>query len=370
MRGYPIAFVHSSTYFGSTEHSYVKPLLEGLDRALYEPWLITPQAADLEPLHRAVGEHGIALPLSGAASALEWIRSYARALRRIRPAIVHCTDVDAPAMIAARLAGIRRLVVTHHTPEYRPTHSRTGSALRRLAWATRPQVVFTSEFDRETGVRVEPIPARRTTVIPLAIDLERFNPARTNDRLRAELDLDGARVVGTVGLLKPQKGHRFLIAAAPTVLEEEPDVRFVIVGDGASRADLERDVHERGLDGRVVFLGLRDDVPDLVAGFDVFALSSTFEGMCLAVAEALALETPVVATAVGGVPQTVVQGETGVLVPPSDPAALADALLWMLRHPDDARRMAVAGRERVTRLYAPDRMVRATADLYGRLLRD
>lgn len=367
-----IAYIHSSTYFGSTEQSYVKPLLERLDRTVYEPWLVTPRAVELEPLHNvsSLGERSIALPLTEHASAAEWIRAYRRALRRIRPDIVHCTDVDSPAMIAARLAGVRLLVVTHHTPELRPVHSRIGRVLRRLAWGTRPHVIFTSEFDRDTGLRVEPIAPTRATVIPLGIDLDRFDPARARDRLHEELQLDGARVVGTVGLLKPQKGHRFLIEAAAAVFQEEPDVRFVVVGDGALRADLERDVRERGLDGRFVFLGHRDDVPDLVTGFDVFVLSSTFEGMCLVVAEALALAKPVVATAVGGVPQTVVPGETGLLVPPRDPAALADAVVWMLRHPDEARRMAVAGRERVGRLYPLDRMVSKTAELYARLLSD
>lgn len=365
-----IAYTHSSTYFGSTEQSYVKPLLERLDHATYEPWLVTPESIELESLRRVreLGERSLVLPLPPDASAADWIRAYRRVLRRIRPDIVHCTDIDGPAMIAARLAGVRRVVVTHHTPELRPQHSRAGRVLRRIAWQTRPHVVFTSEFDRETGLRLEGIAAKRSTVIPLGVDLDRFDPARTRDRLHEELGLNGARVVGTVGLLKPQKGHRFLIAAAEQVVQEEPDVRFVVVGDGALRADLEREVRNRGLDGRFIFLGQRDDVPELVAGFDVFALSSTFEGMCLAVAEALALAKPVVATRVGGVPQTILQGETGLLVPPRDPDALAAAVLWMLHHPDDARRMALAGREHVGRLYPLDRMVTETAALYARLL--
>lgn len=365
-----IAFTHSSTHFGSTEQSYVKPLLERLDQTAYELWFVAPESIELEPLRsvHALGARSLVLPLPADASAVDWIRAYRRALRRIRPDIVHCTDVDAPAMIAARLAGVRRVVVTHHTPEFRPQNSRAGRMLRGIAWKTRPHVVFTSEFDRETGLRLERTAAKRASVIPLGIDLDRFDPARARDRLHEELALDGARVVGTVGLLKPQKGHRFLIEAAVQVVQEEPDVRFVVVGDGELRADLERDVRERGLDGRFVFLGQRDDVPELLTGFDVFALASEFEGMCLAVAEALALEKPVVATRVGGVPQTILQGETGLLVPPRDSAALADALLWMLRHPEDARLMAVAGRERVGRLYPLDRMVTDTAALYDRLL--
>jgi glycosyltransferase involved in cell wall biosynthesis len=369
-----IAFLHSSGYFGSTEQSYLEPLLERLDPAAFEAWLVTSETPELEPLHAlaAVRGRSVSLSLPPKPSALAWIRAYRRALRRIRPNLVHCADVDPPAMIAARLAGARRVVVTYHTPELRPLDSRIGRIVRRLAWATRPHVVFTSEFDRETGLRSEPIGRGRTSVIGLPVDLERFDPARARDRLREELGLDGARIVGTVGLLKPQKGHRFLIAAAEIVVRAEPDVRFVAIGGGVDGgkllAELERDVREHGLEGRFVFLGQREDVQNLVSGFDVFALSSTFEGMCIAVAEALALEKPVVATAVGGVRQTVVPGETGLLVPPSDPAALADGVLWMLHHPDDAQRMAVAGGERVRRLYSVERVVSETAALYGRLL--
>jgi glycosyltransferase involved in cell wall biosynthesis len=362
-----IAFVHSGAYYGSTERSYLQPLLEGLDPAEFETWLVSPDEPALMPLHALAG--GSVVPkLPAGAGALRWIGAYRRALRRIGPALVHVVDVDAPALIAARLAGVRRVVVTHHTPELRARDSFVGRAVRRAGWSTRPHVVFTSEFDRETGLRLEPIRPERAHVIALPIDLERFDPARVRTGLRGEAGLDSARIVGSVGLLKPQKGYDVLIAAAETVLREEPAVRFLVVGEGALRAELEDEARRRGLEGRFVFLGHREDVPDLVAGFDVFALSSTFEGMCLAVGEALALAKPVVATSVGGVRQSVVDGQTGLLVPPSDPDALAGGILRLLRDPDEARRLGIAGRERVLRLYPPGRMVSETAGLYRRLL--
>jgi glycosyltransferase involved in cell wall biosynthesis len=297
------------------------------------------------------------------------VAAYRRAFRRLGPDVVHVVDVDPPALLGARLAGVRALAVTYHTPEHRPRDNLAGRALRRLAWAVRPHVIFTSEPDRQTGVARDPIAPARTSVIPFGIDFERFSPA-VPDRLRAELGLaQGTRVVGTVGLLRPQKAHERLLAAAERVLREEPDTVFVVVGDGPLRAELDARVRERGLDRRFVLLGRRDDVPELLAGFDVFALPSDFEGMCFAVVEAMAMEKPVVATAVGGVPASVVPGETGLLVPPGESEALADAILWTLRRPEEAVRMGRAGRERAERLFSLARMAEDTAALYERLAR-
>ncbi len=364
-----IALVHSMRYFGSTEAGYLKPLLERLDGPEFEPWLIVPDDPTLEPLTvvPSVRDRTIRVALPAFAGAVTTVRHYARALRLVRPDIVHCIEVDPPAMLAAWAARVRRVIVTHHTPEFEPRYNLTGRLLRRLAWSTRPHVIFTSEQDRRTALAREPIAAERSVVIPLSVDLERFSREYATDRLRSELGLAGERVVGTVGLLKPQKAHANLIEAAVRVVAEEPDVRFVVVGGGALFDALSGLVGARGLEGRFFLLGQRDDVQDLVVGFDLFVLSSVFEGMCLAVAEALALEKPVIATSVGGVPQTVIDGKTGYLVAPADPAALAKAILWALRHPDEAKATAVAGRERVNRMYSHARMVEETTRLYRRL---
>lgn len=364
-----IALVHSIPAFGAIER-YLQALIAKIDRRRLDLWLVVPDHPALAPLlgMEEVTGRVAAVPSPAAQpTGLHAALAYRAALREIRPDLVHSIEVDAPAMIAARLAGVRRLVVTHHTPEHRPKDSRRGRLLRRLAWEMRPHVIFTSEADRETGLRLDPIRRGRSSVISLGIELERFSPA-TPDRLRAELRLRDERVVGTVGLLRPQKGHDHLIRAAAQVVREEPDVVFVVVGDGELRDELRRQVQEQGLGGRFFLLGQRDDVPHLLSGFDVFALSSNYEGLCLAVAEAMAMEKPVVATAVGGVRESIVPAETGLLVPPGDPDALAEAILRLLRDPEEARRLALAAGERARRLYSLDPMIEATTALYRRLL--
>jgi glycosyltransferase involved in cell wall biosynthesis len=271
----------------------------------------------------------------------------ARTLRALRPEIVHVTDVFPQALLAARLAGVKRVVVTHHTPELPRRDNFAGRIWNRLGWATRPHVIYTSEADRRRDGRP------RAHVIERGIDLDRFKRGRPA--------LEGV-VVGNVARLAEQKGQRDLIAAARAVLERHPDARFVVAGDGELRAELE--ALARPLDERFTFLGERDDVPDLLASFDVFAYPSRFEGLCLAVIEAQAAGVPVVATPVGGIVENVVDGETGLLVPPNDPAALADAILRLLDEPELGQRLAERARLRVLERYARERMVERTLALY------
>jgi glycosyltransferase involved in cell wall biosynthesis len=364
-----LAYVQSHLFYGSVE-AYLRELIVRLDRDRFEPWLVCPDHPALEPLRRTpeLEERTVAVPSTSALPSLLWTR--ARALRAIRPALVHCADLDPSGMLAARGAARRLpLVVTYNTPELRASYNALGRAVVRAAWAVRPWVIFTSGSDLATGIERDPIARERAEVIPYGVDLDRFAPRDRGADVRAALGVaPGRRVVGTVGLLREQKGHTYLLQAAELLERERGDVDWIIVGEGELRARLEQETRARGLAERVHFLGLRDDVPELLSAFDVFALSSTFEGMCYAVAEALAVEVPVVATDVGGVGQSVVHQETGLLVQPRDPRALAESIARLLDDRDEAVKLARAGRARVQRLYALSSMVEATESFYLRTL--
>jgi len=271
------------------------------------------------------------------------VRELVRILRRLRPQVAHVMDVWPQALVAARLARVPRVLVTHHTPELPRRDNLAGRAWRRLGWLSRPEVIYTSEADRASDGR------RPSHVIPLGIDLDRFEGARP------ALEPDGPRV-GNVARLAPQKDHRTLIEAARLV----PEAEFVIVGDGELRGELER----LAAGARVRFMGAREDVPELLASFDVFAFPSRFEGLCLAVIEAQAAGVPVVATPVGGIRETVVEGETGLLVPTGDPAALAAATRRLLEDRPAAEAMAAEAKRRVRERFSLERMVEATLRLY------
>jgi glycosyltransferase involved in cell wall biosynthesis len=178
-----------------------------------------------------------------------------------------------------------------------------------------------------------------------------------------------APLVGNVAALVPHKGQRYLIEAAHLVVQEIPDARFVIFGEGELREHLERLVHERNLEKHVLLPGFRTDVLGCIKGFDVFAMSSVTEGLGTSLLDAMACRTPIVATRTGGIPEIVEDGVNGLLVPPRDAPALARAIVRMLNDETGRRTMGEAGFSRVNERYTVERMVAGTAAIYQRLVR-
>jgi glycosyltransferase involved in cell wall biosynthesis len=212
------------------------------------------------------------------------------------------------------------------------------------------------------------VPARKVSTIPNGVDLTRFGPASQAAARRA-LGLPGeSTVVGTVGRLDPVKDQAALVRAFATLMGAYPEALLVLAGDGPCREELARLVAELGAGGRVRLLGECRDVPQVLAAMDLFVLPSLAEGMSNTILEAMAVGLPVVATRVGGNRELVDEGETGRLVPPGDPRALADAVAGYL---DDAHVRGLHGkasRRRASETFALERMYRAHESLYGRLL--
>ncbi len=349
-----IALLQSAPVFGAVER-YVVEIVKGLRESGRDAVLLHPDVQALDPFRElaggsvAVEAYPPGLESGPAPRALRYLR---RRLRKLAPDVVHVTDAWSVGMLAASLARVPRVLVTHHTPELPRGDNFVGRGLWRLAWATRPDVIYTSASDRNLEKR-----RLRSHVVPLGIDVERF--ANASPAPPAE-----GRLVGNVARLAPQKGQRVLLDAAPAVLARHPDVRFVFVGEGELRAELEAQARALRIADRIVFTGARDDVPELLASFSIFALPSLFEGLCVAVLEAQAAGVPVVATAVGGVRETVIPEETGIRCEPGDPASLADGIAHLLDHPDEAQRLAAEARRRVRERYTIERMVAQTIARY------
>jgi glycosyltransferase involved in cell wall biosynthesis len=206
-------------------------------------------------------------------------------------------------------------------------------------------------------------------LIPNGIDVEKYQRGGAQrEAWRRAQGLEVADLVCvTVGRLAPQKNYALLLRAFRQVADALPAARLLVAGEGVSREELEKLHGALGLADRVTFLGARADIPELLAAADLFVLSSDWEGHPLAVMEALAAGLPVVATAVGGVPEQVDEGRTGLLVPPGDPSALAAALLRLL--PDAPRRgeMGERAREQAAARFSVERMTRSYEELYARL---
>jgi glycosyltransferase involved in cell wall biosynthesis len=285
-----------------------------------------------------------------------------RLMRRLRPDIVHANSSKAGLLgrCAAALAGVPVRIFTAHGWAF---NAYSGAASALFRWADRLMAPLTtvtvcvSENDRREGVKARTCRPASTVVISSAVD-PGAPPRRSGDR--------GVPRLVMVGRLAPPKDPVTLIRALATL----PGTPFaaLVVGDGPDRAEVEAEVRAAGLDGAVELAGERRDVPELLADADVLVLASRSEGAPLSILEAMAAGLPVVASAVGGVPELVDDGTTGLLVPPGDPAALADALRRVLTDPALRARMGAAGRERVRARFDIAQLRSAHLELYAREL--
>ncbi|MNX66217.1 putative glycosyltransferase EpsD [compost metagenome] len=240
-------------------------------------------------------------------------------------------------------------------------------SLEAVASRLSRQVVCVSHADQRSGLVHSILSAQRSRVIPNGIDPSRFRPdPLARARLRQALGVaEGEPLIGLFGRLTRQKAQGVFLRAAAEVLAREPASRFMLVGDGEDRAALAALSAGLGLGGRLLMLGSRSDVPALLAATDVFVLPSLWEGLPIALLEAMACGVPVIASAVDGSVEVVQPGQSGLLVPPGEVAPLAEAILALIRTPALAARLSAAGRERVLALYPLSRMIAAIEALYA-----
>ncbi len=297
-----------------------------------------------------------------------------RLLRRLRPDIVHTHTAKAGTLgrIAARLAGVKIVVHTFHghvlAGYFSARKSRLFLAIERaLARITSRIITLTESQRREiVGLGI----GGSVIALPLGMDLTPYRQLEEfRGRLRRELGLEGRFLVGLVARLVPIKNVGDFIRAAARVAEQDAEACFLIVGDGELRAAMEELARGLGLGPeRLRFLGFRDDLQTIYADLDLLVLCSRNEGSPVAIMEAMAAGIPVVAAAVGGVPDLVADDQSGVLVPPGDPGALAGAIESLRRDPLRRRRFGAAGRERIFMSYELDTVVARYDHFYRELL--
>jgi glycosyltransferase involved in cell wall biosynthesis len=208
----------------------------------------------------------------------------------------------------------------------------------------------------------------KIVAIPAGVDVEQFHPAVSGEAVRREFGLEGP-VIGTVAMFRHSKGHRVLLRAIPEILRSEPRALFLWVGDGVGYRALQQEVAEAGLAAKVHLAGFREDVPACLAAMEVVVLPSIkSDGVPQILLQALAMRKPVVASAVGGIPEVIQHQRTGVLVPPNDPQALAGAVVQVLHNPQSAADWARAGGQVIDTHYALEHMIDRTAAVYTAVL--
>jgi glycosyltransferase involved in cell wall biosynthesis len=352
-----IVHVDPETAFGGGERQ-VAGLIRHLARRGHENLLAAAADSRLAAIVPAADARLRPLPIRNDLDVVAAWR-LSRLVARESPHILHLHTSRAHAMspwlrrFAARTIVTRRMdYVLRRGPWTNLLYNRSVAAVVAISEEVRRRLL-------DAGVRSERVAVIRSGVEPPA----GLPGAAGRAAARARFGADGERVIGIVAALERRKGHDVLLRALAT-LDGAPPWRCLVCGGGSQHDALRRLAADLGIADRVRFIGEQPQVADVLAALDVFVMPSRHEGLGVAVLEAMAMSLPVIASAVGGIPEAVKPRETGLLVPPDDPAALAAALNELLRDVEKAKRMGVAGRERVLAEFSMEEMASQYERLY------
>ncbi len=353
----------TGTNGGAQEHVF--NLVNRLDLGFYDVSIVSLSPGSAV---RKLQRHGFEVTVIDEPDDVIATATLAAHLADARPDVVHnhmyrAEVVGTKAAIALGTAGHRRpwVISTVHSSRVRSCEDQ--EQLRRLTPSMDRLVVVSNAIDRKV-VEEGRLGAERVLIYN-GVDLERYDHQEPCCTLRDEYAMEpDAGIVGVVGRLELEKGHPTLLEAWPMVLERVPGAYLLIVGEG-SRQDLLRQIaREQGIERHVIFTGRRDDIPAVTAALDVAVLPSYREAQGLTILEAMAMSRPVVASNVGGIPEMVQDGVTGLLVPPHDPPALAAAIARLLTNHQLADMLARAGHDLVHDRFCIQIMVNAVQALY------
>jgi glycosyltransferase involved in cell wall biosynthesis len=287
-----------------------------------------------------------------------------------RPHLLHVNQVFLPALGAARGGRIHPVVVTAHTPALQTRLSRRGRFLQTITRSGVDRWVVLSERNRELLAASNGLAPRAISVVFPGLPEERFSELPSAPAARQRISLaTKSTSIGTVGRLSGQKRHDVLIEAIAVASLQVPDLKLVIVGEGELETATRR-LAEKRIPGQVTFTGYRSDAIELLPAFDIFAMSSDFEGLPFALLEAMAAGRAIVTTDVQGAGEAVRDGREGLVVPRRDPDAFARAIVTLARDRELAARLGAAARERFLAEFTADQMIDRTEALYLELLAD
>lgn len=293
-------------------------------------------------------------------------------IKREKIDIVHTWQFTAGSWgrVAARLAGLSAVIFSERRGGfYERDYERLVDRILAKITGT---VICNTRIAAQIMIKQLGISRKKVTYVYNGIGLDEFDCKSSSRQSRGELGLSpNIPVVGIIANLRFHlKGHRYFLRAARLVVQRIPRTRFLIIGDGAIRDQIVGFARDLNLSENVLFLGQRDDVPQLLSAVDVSVLASLREGFPNAIVESMAAARPVVATDVGGIPELVIHGKTGFLVPPKDPDAMAKSIIKLLQNKRMAVEMGLQGRKRIDRYFTMDRMIERYEHIYRHLMSD
>ncbi len=347
--------------FGGQEQRILLECLE-MERRGHRTTVVCRPGAMIGPKAAERGLHAVAIPIRSAFDPSA-VAAMVRFFRRERATVVntHSGKDSWAGSIAAKIARVPLLVRTRHISL--PVRKSFFNAV----WRWPDGFVTTGEKIREHLIGIG-VPPDRIVSIPTGVDGDRFSPAVSGEAVRRELGLlPGQRVIASIGVLRGTKRVDLFVDVAARLFAGDPSLRFLIVGEGPKEAEIRGLIDERGLTDAVRLLGHRPDIPEILAATDVMVMTSVKEGLPQVVLQALAAGRPVVASPVGAIPEVVVDGETGLLCPPGDAEAFAQAVRRLLDDPASGARLGEAGRRVVLAKHSVAAMGERTEGFYRRL---
>ncbi len=379
-----IIYVLGTFAIGGTETQLLE-LLRRINREQFVPIVYAfgldgPLRARLESLAIPLFIRDYAPPsesrIAWLRGALALVREMTRFFRQQRPMIVQSflPSANLFAAISAKSAAVpviitgRRATLNANDPAF-PAFPHQWLLHASNLWVT-AIVANSMQLRDECLMKERWLSPRKIRVIHNGVDVERFHAVPSSFALERAYGIpEHALVVGTIANLESRKGHSVLLRAAGTVLQQMPDTRFVLIGrDDGMRETLETFADHAGIRQAIVFAGQQRNIPEWLSIMDILVSSSHLEGLSNVLLEGMAAGLPIVATRVAGTPEVVVDGDTGLLVPPGEPDVLADAILRLLRDRKTRENMGSAGRQRVHTAFRIERMVAQTETLYRELL--
>ncbi len=335
-------------------------LMEGLKKRGHENFLVAPQGSPLIDKAESVAESIFTIRHQRIFDVIN-IFKICRFIKSSHANILHLHTSHAHLVggIAGRMK-CRPIVVTRRVDfpvKSRFKYNRLADKIIAISQAVKRVLV-------EGGVREDKI-----IFIPSGIDTKKFDNVKQADYLFREFNIPDKRLmIGTVAHLTDHKGHTYLLDAIPRVLKEFPHSFFLFVGDGELKDSLRTKSRILGIRDRVFLTGFREDIPEILSILDLFVLPSHLEGLCTSLMDAMYMGVPVVATTAGGIPEVIENGKTGLLVPPKNPSALAEAIIELLRDKSKREIFAAEGKKRVLQEFTASKMVDRVEEVYLTLI--
>ncbi|HET6823523.1 MAG TPA: glycosyltransferase [Anaerolineales bacterium] len=375
---YRIAFLIDGLSMGGAERLMV-PILKHLSRAHFEPYVCAMQTKDGNPMADEIRALGVPVECLNIKhlrelDAIPRLTSY---LKSTQADLVH-TQLEAANILGNISAKLLRLpsVCTIHVMPSLDVKTKT-KLHQKVEWFTLrhfcDRVIAVSEEARQYHVTISGAPNGQVKTIYNGIDLTTFSNmdlAQERRQIRAELGIPPeADVLVTVAVLRPPKGIQFLIRAMPAILASHSKAYYLIVGSGSHRDALVEEVSRAGVNERVIFAGMRKDVPRLLAASDIFVLPTLTEALPTVLAEAMAARLPIIASRVGGIPEMIAEGQNGILIEPEDQESLSRVCIRLLKHQEERAAMGAEGWMIVNQKFSIQRQVEQLKDLYVEQLR-